>query len=422
MLSESNIIKTLKISFGNIIEWYNYSLYGYFAIFIAHQFFPLDSDWDSLLLTYGTFAAGYIARPIGSILFGYLGDRKGRHLAMNTAIFFMAIPTVLIAFLPTYKTIGLMAPISLIVIRILQGIAAGGQFGNLIVIASEDKNVRFVGFNVSIAFSTSILGFILASAVGSLSITLCPENWGNLVWRIPFACGSILLVAFLFLREHDEKKQLLSKFRSPIKQLTQTYTKHLISMIIIATISLIIYYIDTTYMVTYMVDILKIKLSTSLVINTIAVSLMFLSTPFFGFLSDKFGRKEVLLWSFIFYLILSPILIFVLDAKHLGFSTAILTILAILTGMIQGSANPCYTEIFPSHIRASGASIVYGLGASISGFSPLLATIMTGIIPPVFAITLLMFLLCVTGIITTLLMPIKQMRIRRLNDLNYNKV
>jgi MFS family permease len=171
-----------------------------------------------------------------------------------------------------------------------------------------------------------------------------------------------------------------------------------------------------------MVEILKIKLSTSLIINTIAVLFMFLSTPLFGFLSDKLGRKEILLWSFIFYLILSPILIFVLDAKYLVFSTIILIMLAILTGMIQGSANPCYTEIFPSHIRASGASIVYGLGASISGFSPLLATIMTGIIRPVFAIALLMFLLCTIGIIMTLLMPIKQMKIRRLNDLTSNKI
>ena len=127
---KKSIIKTVKVSFGNIIEWYDYSLYGYFAIIISEQFFPSHSSWLSLLLTFGTFAAGYIARPLGSIFFGYLGDRKGRHFAMNIAILFMAIPTIAMAFIPTYDTIGVLAPLILITIRIFQGISAGGQFGN----------------------------------------------------------------------------------------------------------------------------------------------------------------------------------------------------------------------------------------------------------------------------------------------------
>ena len=111
------------------------------------------------------------------------------------------------------------------------------------VIASEDSQIRYAGFNVSIAFSTSILGFILASAVSSLSVNIFPDSWGSLVWRIPFVCGAILLIAFLFLRGHDEKEKFLSESRSPIKQLTKTYKRHLISITTIATVALMIYYI-----------------------------------------------------------------------------------------------------------------------------------------------------------------------------------
>lgn len=415
-------MRTVKISFGNMIEWYDYSLYGYFAIIISQQFFPSQSSWLSLLLTFGTFAAGYIARPLGSIFFGYLGDRKGRHFAMNIAILFMAIPTIIMAFIPTYETVGVFAPLILVVIRIFQGVSAGGQFGNLMTIASEDSQLRFTGFNVSVAFSTSILGFILASAVSSLTVNFFPADWGNLVWRIPFALGAILLIAFLFFREKDEKEKFLSESRSPVIQLTKSYRKHLISVTTIATVALMIYYIDITYMTTYMVDILGMHLSVALTVNTIAIFFMFLSTPLFGFISDKFGRKQILLFSFLISLVLSPILIYLLDAGSLKFSTFILVILAILTGMIQGAANPCYTEVFPTNVRASGASIVYGFGASISGFAPLLATFITGVMPPVLGVALLMFILCGIGIIMTLIMPVKQMGQRRLNDIEHQLI
>ena len=233
-----SVKSTLRSSFGNVIEWYDYSLYGYFAVIISQQFFPTSSHWVSLLLTFGTFAAGYIARPLGSIFFGYLGDKRGRHFAMNIAIMFMAVPTIAMAFVPTYATIGILAPIALIIIRVMQGISAGGQFGNLMVIASEDKYMRSVGFNTSLAFSTSILGFIIASGVGALSVHFTPEGWGNLSWRIPFALGAILLIVFLFLKQKDDKDTFIAKTRSPLSQLLKSYKKQMASITILGTASL----------------------------------------------------------------------------------------------------------------------------------------------------------------------------------------
>jgi MHS family proline/betaine transporter-like MFS transporter len=420
---KKSIAKTLKASFGNIIEWYDYSLYGYFAIVISQNFFPEEtSRWESLLLTFGIFATGYLARPLGSVIFGSLGDQKGRYYAMNLSILLMAIPTIVMAFIPTYESIGIFAPIILIIIRVFQGISAGGQFGNLMTIESEGQDFRFVGFNVSLAFSTSILGFILASAVSAIFTTIIPESWGTLVWRIPFGLGAVLLFIFIFLRGKDEGHIPRNYKKPPIKELVKSYKKHLFIVTAIATLALMIYYIDITYMTSYMVEVLGMSMSDALVINTIATVFMFLITPFFGFISDLFGRKQVLFLSFLLCLVASPVLLMFLDGKSMVVSVVILASLATITGMIQGAANPCYTMVFPHRVRASGASITYGFGASVSGFAPLIATFITGVMDHTLGIILLISVLSFLGAIITLKMPLKQMRVRRLNDLKANNI
>jgi MFS transporter, MHS family, proline/betaine transporter len=160
-----NIIRILKISFGNIIEWYDFCLYGYFADTIARQFFPGDNHFVALLATFAAFGIGFLARPLGGVLFGHLGDKIGRYYAMNLAIIFMSIPTMILAFLPTYSIIGVAAPIILVLIRIIQGLSAGGQYSNLLTITSEDEKFRFKGFHNGVAYSVSVIGFVFAAFV-----------------------------------------------------------------------------------------------------------------------------------------------------------------------------------------------------------------------------------------------------------------
>lgn len=293
--------------------------------------FPDDtSRFVSLLLTFGIFAAGYLSRPLGSVVFGSLGDKKGRYFAMNLSIFLMAIPTIMMAFLPTYESIGIFAPLLLIVIRVFQGISAGGQFGNLMAIEFEDQNFRYVGFNVSLAFSTSILGFILASGVSALFTAIIPYSWGSLVWRIPFVLGAVLLVVFLYIRGKDDGSLPSNYNKPPLVELFKSYKKHLVTVTTIATIALMIYYIDITYMTSYLVEQLGMNMSDALLINTVATVFMFLVTPLFGFISDICGRMKVLFFSFVICLITSPIALYSLNGSSFFIAMVVLVILVTI--------------------------------------------------------------------------------------------
>jgi MHS family proline/betaine transporter-like MFS transporter len=193
--------------------------------------------------------------------------------------------------IPSYDQVGIVAPIILVIVRLFQGISAGGQFGNLMVISSENNPIRCAGLNVSIAFSTSIFGFVMASGVSYLSVHLFASHLNSLVWRFPFSFGAVLLIIFLLLREKDQKKVSLANHRSPLLYLLNQYKKHLITSTILATVTLMIYYVDITYMTTYLVKVLGFSLSESLAMNTVAIFFMFLVTPLFGLISANIDNN-----------------------------------------------------------------------------------------------------------------------------------
>ncbi|MFZ9034538.1 MAG: MFS transporter [Francisellaceae bacterium] len=412
------IMSIFKNSFGNIIEWYDFSLYGYFATVIAAQFFPHTSVWIGLIATFGAFGAGFIARPVGSVLFGRLGDRLGRHYAMNIAIIFMAIPTIAMAFLPDYHIIGIRAPILLIVVRILQGLSAGGQFGNLMTITCEDKKQKYTGFSLSVTYSTAVVGFLLASALSYLSLHLLPAQWQYYAWRLPFALGFFLLLLQLFFRKDDREEYAETHFKKqPIKQLMQYYSWRLTLIVILSTMAMILYYLDITYMVVYMETELNLSLTTALAINTIAIAAMCITMPLFGYLSDIFGRRRTHIAGWMILLICSVPMVMLMQLSNIYIITLMVIAMAILTSMIQGVSTPYYTEIFPPRVRATGCSIGFGFGASLSGFSPMLATIVMGFLPATTGLCVLLITVGIIGLIIAAIIPSQQVEIRRINSL-----
>ena len=420
----TQIKTTFKNSFGNIIEWYDFSLYGYFATVIASQFFTNESQFVALIATFGAFAAGFIARPIGAVFFGRLGDRLGRHYAMNLAIILMAVPTVVMAFLPDYSLIGIWAPILLVVVRLLQGLSAGGQFGNLMTITSEEDSQTHRGFNLAIAYSTSVVGFLLASGVSFLTLEILPQEWQYFAWRVPFALGFILLLLHFFFREDDKIQEEIKEEKStnlkrkPLKKLLKHYPCRLSLIVILSTTAMILYYLDVTYMVTYMETQLHLSLSTALAINTISLVAMCLAMPLFGYMSDIYGRKRMHIIGYIILLSCTIPLVIGMQTDSVYIIAIMVISMAVLTAMIQGVSTPYYTEIFPPRVRATGCSIGFGFGASLSGFAPMFAAITMGYMSAATGLCVLLLIVGVIGLIIAIIIPSEQVETRRLNCLN----
>ncbi|MCF6765831.1 MFS transporter [Thiotrichales bacterium 19S3-7] len=422
---KNNIFRSLRNSLGNIIEWYDFSLYGYFAAVIAVEFFPSDNHFIALLATFAAFGIGFLARPLGAIVFGALGDKKGRYYAMNLSILLMAIPTTLMAILPGYNTIGILAPILLVLIRIIQGISAGGQFGNLLTITSEDSKTRYTGFSAGIAYSSSVIGFLIAAGVSYLVMTLTPDSWHNIAWRLPFALSLLLLFTQLKLRKNHDSESVERPTNSatvepskPLSKLIELYPRCLFYTIILSTVTSFLYYLVLTYMITYMTDYLNLSLSQALGVNVISIVLLCLLVPVFGIISDLFGRKRFLIVAFLITLLTeAPLISLLQPVNYVSIILASIG-LAVITALIQGAATPLYSEIFPRYIRASGCSIGFGIGTSIAGFSPMIATGLTGFFSPASSLYILFFMIAFVGLAVAILIPHKKLEVRRLQNLN----
>ncbi|MFT6835567.1 MAG: MHS family proline/betaine transporter-like MFS transporter [Francisellaceae bacterium] len=371
------------------------------------------------MAVFGAFGAGFLARPFGSIFFGHLGDKIGRHYAMNIAIILMAIPTIAMAFLPDYNTIGIYAPILLILIRVFQGISAGGQFGNLMTLTAEDKTLKYRGFSLSVAYSTAVIGFLLASGISYLVLTLTPASWEYFIWRVPFALGFILLIGHLFLKQDDKAPiNTVPRDKTPIQLLLKHYTKHLFLIIVLSSTAMVLYYLDVVYMVTYMETELGLTLSQALAINTISIIFMCLTMPVFGFLSDIIGRKKFHIFAYLILLITAIPLVLLMQNPFIYVVAANVILMAIITALIQAASTPYYTEIFSPQVRATGCSIGFGFGASISGFAPLLATYIMGITSATLGLCILMVTTGVIGLVIAIIIPNQQVEVRRINSFN----
>jgi len=342
---------------------------------------------------------------------------------MNIAIIMMAVPTVIMAFLPDYNLIGIWAPILLVVVRIFQGLSAGGQFGNLMTITSEEDNQTHTGFNLAIAYSTSVVGFLLASGVSWLTISLLPESFQYYAWRVPFALGFILLLLHFFFREDEKIQEEIRDDENstleikPMKELFKHYRWRLSLIIVLSTTAMILYYLDITYMVTYMEQELGLSLSTALAINTISIVAMCIVMPIFGYLSDIYGRKLTHIIGYLLLLIFTIPMVSLMQLQGLLIVASMVISMAILTAIIQSVSNPYYTEIFPPRVRATGCSIGFGFGVSFSGFAPMIATIVMGYTSATVGLCILLISVGIIGLIIAIIIPNAQVEIRRINNL-----
>jgi MHS family proline/betaine transporter-like MFS transporter len=365
---------------GNVMEWYDFAVYGYFAPVIGRHFFPSDDPSASLIAAFGVFAAGFLMRPIGGLVFGHLGDRIGRKAALTASVLAMAIPTFLIGVLPDHAQMGAVAAVLLVVLRMVQGLSVGGEYTTSIVFLVEHAQPGRRGLAGSWSTVGATAGTLLGSAVGALVSTVLSEQevhaWG---WRLPFLAGLAVGLAGLYVRKHiPEPPEHAKAERSSGSPVLEAFRSHWLEILRIAGLNVlgaVGFYTAFVYAVTYMETVSHLSAADALDVNSISMVVLLGVLPLAGLLSDKVGRKTVLLASALGLLVLAWPLFWLMDHPHTGVVLAGQMTFALLFACFAGVIPVTMVEAFPARVRCSAVSIGYNacLGV-VGGTTPLVAT------------------------------------------------
>jgi MFS family permease len=369
------LAKFTKLSFGNIIEWYDFSLYIYFACFIANDFFPNNSPFVKMLLTFSTFFLGSMARPIGGVLSGWLSDKYHSVTIINICVKVMAVSTFLIALLPDYKHIGILAPLLLTMLRIIQGLSAGGQMPSLISLSAdqyEDKN----GMVIGLSFSISTIGFLLASILGFVLTNYFSDYNTQVLWRVAFAASAILFLLYLYINRNEHYAMVAPKNNTKTRSVfsaLKNQMRAVVCVILLTTMCSSLYYVVFTYLINYQIEQLHYAPENVFLLNSIVLVLACLTYPMFGHLADKIGRYKLFYYSvFACILLLWPSISLINSSNQIS-SLLGLCILTLLISAIQGGVSPLFANLFEPEWRTAGCAVSYSIGNALGGGAPLLA-------------------------------------------------
>ena len=363
-------------SLGNLVEWYDWYVYAAFSLYFSGAFFPSANQNVQLLNTAGIFAIGFLMRPIGGWLMGAYADKKGRKTALTLSVILMSLGSLIIAVVPGYKQIGIAAPIILVVARIIQGLSVGGEYGTSATYLSEMATKKHRGFYSSFQYVTLIMGQLLALGVLVLlqRFFLTPlqlHQWG---WRIPFAIGAILAITVMYLRRSLQESVVLGKSdttdvlkRGSIATLAQ-HPRAVLTVIGLTVGGTLAFYTFTTYMQKFLVNTSKFTKDDATLISTLTLIVFMLLQPAFGLLSDKIGRKPLLI-AFGLLGTLSTVPIMTALSNTRDFWTAFALIMwALIVVSLYTSINAVVkAELFPAGIRALGVGFPYAIAVSLFG-------------------------------------------------------
>ena len=361
---------------GNVMEWYDFSVYGFFARTIGNLYFPTEDPRTSLIAAYAVFAVGFLMRPLGAVLFGHIGDRVGRGPALLWSVVVMAVPTLVMGLLPTYAQIGIAASLFMVLCRILQGLAVGGEYTGSAVFLAETAHPQKRGAASAWAPFGAVAGILLGSAVGAAIMNSMPLEqviaWG---WRIPFLVGVLVGgVGFLLRRRMPFDKPAATE-GFPLLRALREHPVEMLQVVSISLVNAVGFYLIFVYIVTWLKLVADVGASTALLINSANMAILLGVILVVSRLSDRIGRKPILAGAAIGLLLFSwPLMalmqtgeVFHVFLGQLGF--------ALLIGS-YGAVNPiAICEIFPRHVRCSAVSTTYNIAVGLAGgTAPAVAT------------------------------------------------
>jgi MHS family citrate/tricarballylate:H+ symporter-like MFS transporter len=360
---------------------FDFFLFGLYADNISAAFFPLHDKTASLMATFATFGAGFLMRPLGAIILGAYVDRIGRRRGLITTLGIMACGTVLIAFVPGYASIGMLAPLLVLVGRLLQGFSAGVELGGVSVYLSEMATPEHKGFYVSWQSASQQVAIIVAAALGyAMNSTMDADALAAYGWRIPFFIGC-LIIPFIFVirRSLQETEEFLArKHRPSVREIFASIAANagiVVAGMMLVLMTTVSFYLITIYTPTFGKNVLKLTTSDSLLVTVCIGVSNFFWLPVMGALSDRIGRKAILL-TFTALAIASayPALWWLVSAPTFGKMLMVELWLSFLYASYNGAMVVALTEVMPADVRTVGFSLAYSLATTVGGFTPYVAT------------------------------------------------
>ncbi|HTE25014.1 MFS transporter [Flavitalea sp.] len=376
MAADQRLKAIIGGSIGNLVEWYDWYAYSAFSLYFASSFFPNNDPTAQLINTAGIFAVGFIMRPIGGYIFGKLADTHGRKTAMTLSVLLMSFGSLLIAVTPGYNSIGIIAPILLLIARLLQGLSVGGEYGTSATYLSEVALASRRGFYSSFQYVTLIGGQLLAVGLQLLlqRIFLTSEQLHEWGWRIPFVIGAILSLIALYLRQnlHETAAFISQQKKGPVKKnhlmrLLQ-HPRAILTVVGLTLGGTVAFYTYSTYMQKFLVNTTGLSKDQSTLLTFCSLLLFALLQPVFGALSDKTGRKPLLIAFGVLGTIFTIPLFMALESTTQLFNIFLLIMSALIIVSGYTSINAIVkAELFPVEVRAMGVGLPYSLTVAIFG-------------------------------------------------------
>ena len=372
---------------GTSIEWYDFFIFGTAsALVFGRLFFPTFSELAGTLAAFASFAVGFVARPVGGLVFGHIGDRSGRKTTLVLTLTMMGLATFAMGLMPSYAVIGPWAPILMVLLRFAQGLAVGGEWGGAVLMATEHSGGERRGFFGSFAQMGSAVGGLMATGIFLLMQQLPEEDFVSWGWRVPFLFSIVLVLVGLFIRLRIMESPVFAQIKEarrvvkvPVVELLRSESRNVLLAAGLYLAHGVLFYAMTVYTLAYTTSVYGLAQNTYLIGVTAAGAVQLITIPFLGALSDKLGRRAVIMFGTLFIIAFAVPLNFMITSQ-----VPMLAWLAVVVGICVGHnavyapTAALYSEMFPAHVRYSGTSLGYQLGGAIAGFVPLVAASLVG--------------------------------------------